>query len=311
MTIQGSAQPASIPFVTGHLAICAATWGSSFIFIKLTNGEVDPLTLSFIRASIAALAMAAWVLLLGQSPLPSRDELVDWLVLGSVNGWIPNILVAFALERMAAGMASMVQAATPLFTAVVAHLLFADERLSRQRILGLTVGLGGMMMLIAPRLGQGGSETLAILAMVGVVIGYGSGNIYARYRRNSRPVRLALGQQVVSALASVILVLAFVGPMASLTALRSHGWALFALGLFCTAVPIAVFMRLISRAGPTKASMTGYLAPATAVFLSVWLLGEKLSVSQIAGGVIIMIGVAIMTFAPSAARPASPAGTAT
>jgi len=295
-------QPASTLFVVGHLAICAATWGSSFIFIKLTHGEVDPFTLSFIRAGIAAVAMAAWVMWLGQVPLPTRDEWQDWLVLGSVNGWIPNILVAFALERMAAGMASMVQAATPLFTAFFAHLLFADERLGPQRIVGLAVGFGGTMLLVAPRLGQGGSEAWAILAMIGVVIGYGSGNIYARYRRAVRPERLALGQQAVSALVSMPLAFLIAGPAASLVAMQAHGWALTALGLACTALPILMFMRLITRAGPTKASMTGYLAPATAVFLATLVLGERLTTGQIAGGVVILIGVAIITLSPPA-RP--------
>jgi drug/metabolite transporter (DMT)-like permease len=299
-------KPASTLFVAGHLAICAATWGSSFIFIKLTRGEVDPFTLSLIRAGIAAFAMAAWVMWLGQMPWPSRDEWQDWLVLGSVNGWIPNILVAFALERMAAGMASMVQAATPLFTAYFAHLLFADERLSRQRILGLAIGFGGTMLLVAPRLGQGGSEAWAILAMIGVVIGYGSGNIYARHRRAVRPERLALGQQVVSALVSLPLAFVIAGPTASVVAMHAHGWALAALGLFCTAVPILMFMRLITRAGPTKASMTGYLAPATAVVLATIVLGERLSPGQIVGGIVILIGVSIITLAPPARAQASP-----
>lgn len=296
-------KPASPWFVAGHLAICAATWGSSFIFIKLTHGEIDPFTLSLIRAGIAAVAMALWVIWCGQAPWPSRDEWQDWLVLGSVNGWIPNILVVFALERMAAGMASMVQAATPLFTAYVAHLLFADERLSRQRIIGLAIGFGGTMLLVAPRLGEGGSEAWAILAMIGVVIGYGSGNIYARYRRAARPERLALGQQVVSASVSLPLAFVIAGPAASVVAMQNHGWALLALGLFCTALPILMFMRLITRAGPTKASMTGYLAPATAVFLAMLILGERLTPGQIAGGVVILIGVAIITLAPPARLP--------
>ncbi len=296
--MSGALRPASTFFVFGHLAICAVTWGSSFIFIKLTNGEIDPLTLSFIRAGIAAVAMAGWVMWLRQMPWPSRDEWQDWLVLGSVNGWIPNILVAFALERMAAGMASMVQAATPLFTAYFAHILFADERLSRQRILGLTIGFGGTMLLVAPRLGQGGAEAWAILAMIGVVVGYGSGNIYARFRRTVRPERLALGQQVVSAAVSLPLAFLIVGPLATTVAMQNHGWSMIALGLFCTALPILMFMRLITRAGPTKASMTGYLAPATAVFLATLILGERLSIVQIAGGLVILIGVAIITFAP-------------
>ncbi len=142
-------------FIAVHIALCAVTWGFSFVCMKLMNGEVDVLTMAFARSVLAALAIGAWVMALGQTPLPdSRGEALDWVVLGSVNGWIPNILVAFALERMAAGMASMVQAATPMFTAVVAHMLFADERLTPLKVAGIVVGFAGMLLLLGPKIGR-------------------------------------------------------------------------------------------------------------------------------------------------------------
>jgi drug/metabolite transporter (DMT)-like permease len=293
-------KPASPGFIALHLGICAVTWGFSFVCMKLMNGEVDPLTMSFARASIAALAMAAWVVALGQLPWPSRDEIKDWLVLGSVNGWIPNILVAFALERMAAGMASMVQSATPIFTVVIAHLLFADEKLTPQKLAGVVIGFGGMLLLLSPSIGQGGGQMIAVAAMVGVVVSYGSGNIYARFRRAQRPERLALGQQGFSAIVSAAIAFPIVGVGATVTAFQNHGMLLIVLGLFCTALPIAVFMRLITRAGPTKASMVSYVAPATAVLMAVVILGERLALVQVIGGGVIILGVALMTLAPPA-----------
>jgi drug/metabolite transporter (DMT)-like permease len=297
------AQAASPAFVAGHLAVCTVTWGLSFVVMKLTRGEVDALTLSFLRGLFAAITIAALVLALRQSPLPERSEWRDWLVLGSVNGWIPNILVAFALERMAAGMASMVQAATPLVTAAFAHMLFADERLSRQRVLAALIGFAGTLLLIGPKLGQGGATTLAILAMLGVVFSYASGNLYARHRRAQKPERLALGQQVVSAIAAGALALPLMGLGATTAAMAAHGPALIVLGVLCTAVPIAFYMRLITRAGPTKASMISYLAPGAAVLMAVAVLGERLDPWQIVGGLVILVGVALMTFAPPARTP--------
>jgi drug/metabolite transporter (DMT)-like permease len=293
-------QAASPAFIAVHLAICAVTWGFSFVCMKLMNGEVDPFTMSFARALLAAGAMAAWVMALGQKPWPDRSEFRDWIVLGSVNGWIPNILVAFALERMAAGMASMVQAATPIYTAVIAHMLFADERLTRQKSAGIALGFSGMLLLLAPRLGQGGAEMLAILAMIGVVVSYGTGNIYTRYRRAQRPERLALGQQGFSAIVSAAIAFPLMGIGATVTAFQNHAVLLVVLGLVCTALPIAMFMRLITRAGPTKASMVSYAAPGTAVFMAVLILGETLSMSQLIGGAVIILGVALMTLAPPA-----------
>jgi drug/metabolite transporter (DMT)-like permease len=298
--------PASPAFVAGHLAVCTFTWGLSFVVMKLTQGEVDVLTISFLRGLFAAMAMAALVLWLKQSPLPQRSEWRDWLVLGSINGWIPNILVAFALERMAAGMASMVQAATPLVTAAFAHMLFADERLSRQRIVAALIGFAGTLLLIGPKLGEGGATTLAILAMLGVVLSYATGNIYARHRRAQKPERLALGQQMVSAVVAGALALPIMGLSATTAALQAHGPALIVLGVLCTAVPIAFYMRLITRAGPTKASMISYLAPAAAVLMSVIVLGERLTLTQMLGGAVILVGVVLMTFAPPARSPSPP-----
>ncbi len=298
-------KPASPGFIALHLAICAVTWGFSFVCMKLMNGEVDPLTMSFARASIAAVAMAAWVMALGQLPWPTRDEIKDWLVLGSVNGWIPNILVAFALERMAAGMASMVQAATPIFTVVIAHLLFADEKLTLMKLAGVVIGFGGMLLLLSPSFGQGGGQMIAVAAMIGVVVSYGTGNIYARYRRAQRPERLALGQQGFSAIVSAAIAFPIVGVGASVSAFQTHWLLLGILGLLCTALPIAVFMRLITRAGPTKASMVSYVAPAAAVLMAVLILGERLALVQVIGGGVIILGVALMTLAPPARQRAA------
>ncbi len=136
--------------------------------------------------------------------------------------------------------------------------------------------------------------------MIGVVVSYGSGNIYARFRRAQRPERLALGQQGFSALVSAALSFSIVGPAATFAAFERQWLLLAVLGLFCTALPIALFMRLITRAGPTRASMVSYAAPATAVFMAMLVLGETLTPWQLAGGAVIFLGVAITTLAPSA-----------
>jgi drug/metabolite transporter (DMT)-like permease len=298
--VSGAHARATPAFIALHIGLCALTWGFSFVCMKLMNGEVDIWTMAFARSLLAALAIGAWVMALGQMPWPdSRGEALDWIVLGSVNGWIPNILVAFALERMAAGMASMVQAATPMFTALFAHLLFADERLTPMKAAGIAVGFLGMLLLLGPRIG-GGAELAGIAAMLGVVMAYGSGNIYARFRRAQRPERLALGQQGFSAIVSAALAAAIAGPMAIIIAFERHWLLLGVLGLVCTALPIALFMRLITRAGPTRASMVSYAAPATAVFMAVLVLGESLALMQVIGGLVIIAGVAMTTLARSA-----------
>lgn len=100
-------------FIAVHLLVTAIFWGSSFLFIKLMSGEVSPFAIAAGRGLLGAVSLALWLRWLGQSPLPRRHEIRHWLVLGATNGWIPNILTAYALIQLASGPAAMIQAAGP------------------------------------------------------------------------------------------------------------------------------------------------------------------------------------------------------
>jgi drug/metabolite transporter (DMT)-like permease len=217
-------------------------------------------------------------------------------VLGTTNGWVPNVLVAYALTQLASGPAAMIQAAGPLVTAVFAHFLFAEERLSGRRLAGILLGMIGVGLLIGPRLVEGGGTALGVLAMVGVMLGYATGNLYARAVPASAgdPARLALGQQVVSGLVALLLTLIF-GGFSALAPIQNHLPAMLALGLASTAIPMAIFMRLIRAAGPTRAAMTGYLVPTVATIMGIVVLGETLEMRQVIGGCIILAGVFLVT----------------
>ena len=292
-----ASQPAaSRGFVAGHLLVCSLFWGCSFLFIKLMNGEVSPLAIAAGRGLLGAGALAAYVLWLGRSPIPRRDEIRHWLVLGTTNGWVPNVLVAYALVQLASGPAAMIQAAGPLVTAVFAHFLFVEERMGLRRLMGILLGMAGVSLLIGPRLIEGGGTAFGVLAMVGVMLGYSVGNLYVRAipAASGDPARLALGQQVVSGLIALILALVFAGP-STFASITGHLPAMLALGLLSTAIPMAIFMRLIRAAGPTRAAMTGYLVPTVATIMGVVVLGETLELRQIIGGCIILTGVFLVT----------------
>lgn len=292
-------------FILGNLAACALFWGCSFLFIKLMAGAVSPLAIAAGRGLLGAVSLALWVIWLGQSPIPRREEIRHWLVLGATNGWVPNILVAYALTQLASGPAAMIQAAGPLVTAVLAHWLFAEERLSGRRLGGILVGMVGVALLIGPRPLEGGATALGVLAMAGVTLSYAAGNLYVRAvpAPAGDPARLALGQQVVSGTVALALTLALAGPSALLP-IAAHWPAMLALGVLCTAVPMAIFMRLIRAAGPTRAAMTGYLVPAVATAMGILVLNETLELRQLVGGCIILAGVFLVSTARRGARTA-------
>jgi drug/metabolite transporter (DMT)-like permease len=285
----------TLAFLLAHLLGCSVLWASGFIFIKLA-GAVHPMVLAAMRGLIGAAAMAAFFLVQGRGILPRDREWRAWAFLGTFNGWGPNVLVAYALTEITAAFAAMIQATAPLMVAVLAHAMFAEERLSIRRTAGVLVGFVGMAVLIGPAaLPDSGVSATGALAMLATAISYAVGNIYARSVKNADPARLALGQQIFSGLPATALAFAIIGPGA-FASVPDHAPALLGLGVLATAIPILLFMRLIHRAGPTRASMVGYLMPVWTMLLAILLLGERVGAREMIGGVVVLAGVAIVSF---------------
>jgi drug/metabolite transporter (DMT)-like permease len=292
--MQFTAETASKKFVVTHLTLCALLWGSSFLFMKLVGGELHPLVMASIRALGAFAILSLVVLSLKQSILPQGREWVDWAMLGTLNGWVPNSLVAYALVTLDSGPAALIQASGPLMTAILAHFFLSGERLNAVKSFGIVLGLVGVGLLIGPQALSGKGSLLAIVAMLFVTLGYALGNIYTRRIPTAVPLRLALGQQLASSIFATILAVTIFGFQGFAPA-QDHVVPLLMLSVFCTAIPIWFFMRLITFAGPTKAAMTGYLVPAVAVIVGILILREPIMLRQIIGGVIVLLSVALVT----------------
>lgn len=282
-------------FLVSHLLGCSVLWASGFLLVKLSE-DVNPFALAAMRGLIGASTLALWFAIQRKSVLPERGEGRSWIILGAFNGWLPNILLAYALTQIGTASAAMIQASGPLIVAVLSHWMFADERLTRRRLIGVLVGFVGMGILIGPAalpesdVGAGGA-----LAMVAAACSYAIGNLYVRTIRQADPARLALGQQICSGLPATALALALGGP-AAFAAVPSHLTVLLPLGIVSTALPILLFMRLIRRAGPTRASMVGYLVPVWATILAVLFLGERIGAREMIGGAVVLAGVALVSF---------------
>ncbi|MBB4040652.1 drug/metabolite transporter (DMT)-like permease [Microvirga flocculans] len=281
-------------FVLSNLLICSFLWGSSLLLVKL-SGNLSPFVLAAMRGLIGAASLALWFAIQGKSILPQRHEWRIWAVLGTLNGWLPNVLIAYALTRIPTAPAGMIQASSPLIVATLSHLLFADERLTPQRLAGVLVGFAGMGILIGPAaLPDSGIDATGVLIMVAVAFSYASANIYVRTVRQAVPARMALGQQICSGLVASLLALTVVGPDA-FASVPSRLAPLLALGVLSTALPILLFMHLIHRTGPTRASMVGYLVPIWTTIMAVLFLDESIGWRELTGGAVVMTGVALVS----------------
>ena len=172
-------------------------WGLGFPLMKMVSADFPAVALASLRGLLGGSTLVFWFLLMQQDCRPrTRQETMDWLVLGALNGWIPNVLTAFATQSLPGGQAAMIQACGPLITALMASRMFSDERLTPVRLTGILIGFAGVGLLIGPRLSGSGGTPAAALAMLGVACCYASGNVYVRRMPVADPRRLALGQQV-------------------------------------------------------------------------------------------------------------------
>jgi drug/metabolite transporter (DMT)-like permease len=285
----------SLFFVILHLLAASLLWASGYIFVKALNPVLAPFTLSAVRATVAAVAIGGFIALAGGKPWPRRNEWLPWIILGAIQGWIPNVLTALGLRTTSAGVGSMIQAAAPLLVALLAHLMFPDERLSPRRAFGLAIGFAGVAGLLAPALlDQGGGDATGALFMVGVTLSYAFAGLIVRFFGGGDPLRLAFGQQAFSALPSIILALAFDPPPNAMAPLPLAFWCL-GIGLVATAAPMAVYMRLLTTAGPTRAALVYYLLPLWATILGYVFFEEAMPLKQAASGIVLLAGVWLAT----------------
>lgn len=283
------------PALIGLLATCSFFWASGFPLMKLIGADLGPIPLAALRGVIATAVLAAWFLALGRRLVPQGREWRDWIVLGLMQGALPNVLTAYAVTEIQAGLAALIQASTPLLVAVAAHRMFADERLVRRRLAGVAIGVAGMAVLVGPTAVAGDPGSLGgALAMLATAVSYAVGNLYVRAIPKAEPTRLAFGQQLFSGLPTLVLALAVTGP-AGFAGAAPHLPSIVVLGVFSTAVPIVIYMSVLTRAGPTRGSMSGYLVPIWTILLGYAVLGETVGWREVIGGLIVLTGVGLVS----------------
>ncbi|WP_105432874.1 DMT family transporter [Neorhizobium sp. T6_25] len=283
-----------IPLIVQMLA-CSFLWGGAFILLKLAGTALSPLALTAVRGLMGGSLIAVWMIVSGHNILPRGREMRDWVVLGFLQGVVPNSLTAYALTEISAGLTSMIQASTPLVVAVLAQALFASERLTPKVALGLATGFGGMVLLIGPAaLGADNVSLRGVGAVAIVAVSYALGNLYVRGIPGAQPVRLALGQQLFSGLPTFA-VMIYLGGLSAFSPALDNLPLLLVLGVFGTALPIVLYMNILKKAGPTIGSMNGYFLPPWTIILGFVLLGEPVSLREIIATAIVLAGVAIVS----------------
>jgi drug/metabolite transporter (DMT)-like permease len=275
-----------------ELSVLAALWGASFLFMRVAAPELGPVALIALRVAIAALFLVpALALRGGFSQL--RGRLVPVLVVGVINSALPFCLLAYATLSLTAGLASILNATSPLWGALVAHLWLGD-RLDRSRASGLLVGFAGVVFLVWGKASfRAGGAGLAVLAAMVATLSYGIAASYAKRRlAGVAPLAVAAGSQ----LAAAIVLLPLAAALWPRHAVSARAWgAVVALGIGCTAIAYVLYFRLIAHVGAARAIAVTFLVPAFAVLWGALFLGESLTLRMLAGAAIVLAGTALAT----------------
>lgn len=280
------------------LVTLSVLWGGSFFFSKVALGSLPPLTLALGRVALAAAALGI-VLLAGRHGLPNGRVAIRALAtMAILNNVVPFSLIFFGQTQIASALAAVLNATTPLFTVLVMQARGGAERLSAGKVGGVLLGLGGVAMMLLPRLSPVGADSagaplLGMAACLGAAFSYG---LAARYglrfaRMGLKPMQIAFGQLFFASLWLLPLAAAverfWLLPAPTPVAVA----ALAALAFASTALAYVLFFRLMARAGATNVSLVTLLVPVSAVLLGIGILGERLTGVEVAGIVLIALGL--------------------
>ncbi|GAB4430199.1 MAG: DMT family transporter [Chloroflexi bacterium OHK40] len=270
----------------------AVIWGLSFLLVRIAAPVLGPLGLVAARMLVASLALLLYGRL-AHRPLPNiRASWRAYLALGALNSVLPLALEAFAVVQLNASLVAILATTTPLFT-VLAAALWLRERLTLANVAGVLLGLTGVAVLVGGgSLPSGSQGVVAVGAALLAALLYALGGIYAKVAfRDTSPLALAIGQELLAGLLVLPLVLATPPAVAPTPGVLA---ATLTLALVMTAGGNLLYFALITRVGPTRTQVVSFLVPVVTLVAGALLLGEPVSSASIAGLAIIFVGVALI-----------------
>ncbi|AZL60316.1 DMT family transporter [Tabrizicola piscis] len=277
-------------------------WGGSFLFVELALEALTPLTIVWARVALAALILGLALRLTGQG-MPPRGLWPGLLVMGLLNNAIPFVLIVVAQTAITGALASVLNATTPIFTVIVAHLATRDERLSPAKLAGVGLGFAGVVVMMAAGRLEGAVPAMA--ACLAAALSYGFASVWGRRFRQAglAPMATAFGQVVASTVLLAPIWLWVDRPWAMQAPGAVPVMAVLALAVLSTALAYLIYFRILARAGATAISLVTFLVPLSAAGLGWLVLGERLEPRHLLGLALILGGLALIDRA-RAARPA-------
>jgi drug/metabolite transporter (DMT)-like permease len=274
-------------------------WGSSFLLIRIGVAELKTAEIVFIRTAIAAIGLGL-IIFVRRVRIPMTRRTLGMLgIVGLGNVVAPFMLITWGEQTVPSGMAAVLQSTAALFSLVIAHFAFADERMTVQKVAGLILGFIGVIVLFSGELNNG-SDAASLLGHLAIVL---ASLCYATFTAMSRkviqgevePIAVAFVTMVVASMSTAPFAFfseAGFTPLASL----SPGVliALLILGLLNTFVAFLLYYFVVRELGAARATMVTYIVPPVGVVLGALILRETIDLTLLTGAALIFAGIGIV-----------------
>jgi len=273
------------------ILLLGAIWSISYLFIKVGVAEITPLTFVAIRTGIAAIILVLALRARGRK-FPTLRQWIPLSFMGFFGTLVPYALITWGEVYISSGMAAILNATMPLFTLFLAHFYSEGERMDRYKVLGISVGFLGVVLLLSPDLAEGiANNLLGDLAVVGASLSYAVAAVFARRSlRGQEPLFLSVGQFVTAVAMSAPLAFLVEKPMALSPSPLAWG-SLAILGIVNTALAYLIYYWILEHGGAVQASLTTYVIPVGAVFWGWLLLSETIHWISVVGLVVVFLGI--------------------
>jgi len=279
-------------FEWGLLLTLSVLWGGSFFFAEVALVDFPPMTVVAVRVILGAAILHLVLVVIGK---PARLPMKLWgafIAMGLLNNVIPFSLIVWGQVHIASGLASILNATTPLVGLIVAHLMTRDEKITGAKAAGIIIGFAGVAVMIgSSALETLGTEVWAQLAILGATLSYSFAAVFGKRFKALPPTTAAAGQLTGSAIVMIPLVCLIDQPWTLPQPSAQSMLALVGIAVFSTALAYVIVFRILQSAGAVNLLLVTFLVPVSAITMGVLILGESLTPDEIIGMALIGVGL--------------------
>ena len=280
------------------LILLSILWGGSFLFNEIALRQLLPMQIVATRVCLAAMLLWLYIWFAKTPVNLGMGQVRSLMIMAAINNVIPFLLIAWGQTHINSGLTSILNTTVPLFAVVLAHFLTADEKISRNKIMGVVFGFIGVVVLIGPDtlLGEQ-NKLLGQLAVLAASVSYALSSIFGKRLKSISPVLTSASSLTAASIYMLIMCWWFnvplsareYAPMSTQTVL-----AVLMLAVFSTACAYLLYFRILAQAGATNITLVAFLIPISAILLGVTFLDETLSINALAGMALIFTGLVVI-----------------